>query len=228
MQITGNLTQNEIETAIRNYLSGSVQLQEDQRMDIEFKSTRGPDGITAKIAVVDKDAPLPVKKTYVKKAPTVSADGTATAPKKRGRKSNAEKAAEAAALAAEQGEAHTETQPVPEAQPAQEPAEAPVEATPAGEAVATTEAEAVPQEAPNNGAVAQAEAEPVTTADTEATIEAELPVAQEEVRPLAEIENKEEAPTEAPSTDAAPRASLFGNLKRPNNSENADGNDASA
>ena len=50
MQIT--LVQNEIETALRNYVTSLLNVREGHRIDITLKATRGEDGSTAVIDIV--------------------------------------------------------------------------------------------------------------------------------------------------------------------------------
>ena len=50
MQITIN--QNEIEQAITEYIESQVQLKDDQKITIDLKASRGPEGFTANIDIV--------------------------------------------------------------------------------------------------------------------------------------------------------------------------------
>lgn len=55
MQIT--LNQNEIETALRQYVETQVNLREGQDITIDLKAGRGPEGFTATIDIVPAGAP---------------------------------------------------------------------------------------------------------------------------------------------------------------------------
>ena len=54
------IKQNQIEQAITNYVNSKMVIAEGQRLDIDLQATRGPDGYTAVIEVVDADAPQTV------------------------------------------------------------------------------------------------------------------------------------------------------------------------
>lgn len=61
MQIT--IIQSEIETAIRNYIMSQITVREGQRIDIDLKATRGPEGYQAVIDIVPDTSPAPVRKS---------------------------------------------------------------------------------------------------------------------------------------------------------------------
>lgn len=67
------LTENEIKQAIEEFVFKSMNVNEDKAIDIDIKATRGADGTTAVIDIVDRegDTPEPVKdvKTSAKKKP---------------------------------------------------------------------------------------------------------------------------------------------------------------
>lgn len=52
------INQNQIEQAIKNYVNSKMVIAEDQRLDIDLRATRGTEGYTAVIEVVDADAPV--------------------------------------------------------------------------------------------------------------------------------------------------------------------------
>jgi hypothetical protein len=54
------INQNQIEQAIKNYVNSKMVIAEDQRLDIDLRATRGAEGYTAVIEVVDADAPRTV------------------------------------------------------------------------------------------------------------------------------------------------------------------------
>lgn len=61
MQIT--IAQSEIETAIRNYILGQITVRESQRIDIDLRATRGPEGFQAFIDIRPENDPEPTKRT---------------------------------------------------------------------------------------------------------------------------------------------------------------------
>lgn len=123
MQIT--LKQDEIESAIRSYVSGQVNIVEGNDVLIDLKAGRGPEGFTATIDIVPAGtkAAAPVEKAKpAKPAAPKSVPGLApTAP-----------AAETAQEAAEEAAAETATDGGAEAQDSGSEAEPAQEAPPAG------------------------------------------------------------------------------------------------
>lgn len=67
------LTENEIKQSIEEFVFKSMNVNEDKAIDIDIKATRGADGTTAVIDIVDRegDTPEPIKDTKapVKKKP---------------------------------------------------------------------------------------------------------------------------------------------------------------
>ncbi len=78
MQLTIN--QKDIFKAIEDHIRSIINVEDDERVDITLKATRGDDGATAIINIVDQDAPLPEKKAVGNKPKAAKAtDGTAPA-----------------------------------------------------------------------------------------------------------------------------------------------------
>lgn len=69
MQIT--IAQTEIEAAIRNYILGQITVRENQRIDIDLRATRGPEGFQAFIDIRPETDPEPT--TKADKSETASA-----------------------------------------------------------------------------------------------------------------------------------------------------------
>lgn len=141
MKIT--VTEAFVKEAIENHLRDLVTVEDNQRVDMDFRSTRA-DGVTVDIEIVDADAPTKGAKTKAPKKPaTLNADGSA--PKKRGRKSKAEleALAQSGTASADMGTAPVEADTSAEAQVVDQ-----VE-TPA---TAETEVEAVTEAAPVSAA----------------------------------------------------------------------------
>lgn len=55
------IVQAEIETAIRNYVLGQLNVKDGHRIDIDLSATRGADGFKATIDIVPEDAPSAAK-----------------------------------------------------------------------------------------------------------------------------------------------------------------------
>lgn len=129
MQIT--LKQDEIETAIRSYVSGQVNIVEGNDVLIDLKAGRGPEGFTATIDIVPAGtkAPAPVEKAKAPKAIPVN-PGPKVAPNesKAPPAETAQDAAEAAPAgeatdgAAESQDAGDEPDPAQDAAPPATPA----------------------------------------------------------------------------------------------------------
>lgn len=60
------LVQNEIEEAIRSYMSNTLSVPAQKQLQIEMTATRGASGVTAEINIIDKDTAVAAQKTEVK------------------------------------------------------------------------------------------------------------------------------------------------------------------
>lgn len=197
MQITYNPA--ELEELVKMALDLRVARRVEDRVDLNFISKR--EGVSLQVAIVDADAePSFTKKASAPKSPsTTNADGSA--PKRRGRKSNAQKAAEAAEAAAEanglSGSASpsTTSNEAPQTEVVAEAVEAQEQAVQADAASTNVEAATIEQE--------------ITPAPVETPVETPA-----EPAPVAETEVAQEVA----QTETA-RPSLFANIQRPNNNE---------
>ena len=104
MQIT--LDQNEIETALRNYVNDQVNIREGQEITIDMKAGRGENGFSATIDIVPTGTskPQPEAKTLN------IAEKTARAP--RGQASEAKSSEDTSGTGTTQAEPTPETAPV--------------------------------------------------------------------------------------------------------------------
>lgn len=142
------LTENEIKQAIEEFVFKSMNVNEDKAIDIDIKATRGADGTTAVIDIVDRDGQTEEKAEPVKTAQ--DAKPVTTGKKKPGPKPKAEKVETEAEP--EKEEAQEQEAPQPDFAEESEETSAP-DAT---EAVAEDpnegedEQEAQPEEAPES------------------------------------------------------------------------------
>lgn len=88
------LTENEIKQAIEEFVFKSMNVNEDKAIDIDIRATRGADGTTAVIDILDRDDQTEEKAEPVKTTQPSKTTVIATAKKKPGPKPKAEKVEE--------------------------------------------------------------------------------------------------------------------------------------
>jgi len=137
MQIT--IIQSEIETAIRNYIMSQITVREGQRIDIDLKATRGPEGYQAVIDIVPENTPAPVRKNTEEDQPAAKDQKEV--------KETPKPIAKAKPFAAKEDKSEVVTQEVGET-PAAEPETAPEPETEAGTKANETAKDEAPETPP--------------------------------------------------------------------------------